>query len=52
LCGTFSSSVGATEEIVLATERDDAQRPFGGVVVDLELAVVGVAVSAGWRERA
>jgi hypothetical protein len=35
--GTFSAGVQSVEEIVLATEIDDA---FGGVVVDLRLPVV------------
>ena len=35
--GAFSSGIRAGEEVVLAAEGDDAQRAFGGVVVDLEL---------------
>ena len=31
------------EKVVLASQGDDAQRAFGGVVVDLELAIVDIA---------
>ena len=41
--GAFSAGVGSAEEVVLSSERDDAQRAFGGVVVDLEMAVVDIA---------
>lgn len=40
--GAFSSGVGTCEDIVLATESDDAQGAFGSVVVDFELAMVEV----------
>ena len=43
----FSAGVRSAEEVVFAAERDDAQRPFGGVVVNLMKRV-----SAGQRERA
>ena len=32
---------------VLASQRDDAQRSFGGVVVDLQLTVVNVSRERG-----
>ena len=43
----FSSGVGACEKVVLAAERDDAQRSFGCVVVDLDGAIVEVACERG-----
>jgi hypothetical protein len=42
-CGAFSAGVGACEEEILASERDDAQRAFSGVVVDLELSIIDIA---------
>ena len=36
LGGAFSSGVRACEQIVFPSERDDAQRSFSGVVVDLD----------------
>ena len=44
--GAFAAGIGTGEEIVLAPERDRAQRAFGGVVVDLDATVLAVA-----RER-
>ena len=41
--GTFAALVGAGEEIVLAAERERPDGTFGGVVVDLEPAVVDEA---------
>lgn len=41
--GAVAAVIGAREQPVLATDRDAAQRSFGGVVVDLEPAVVDVA---------
>jgi len=41
--GAFATGVRACEEIVLTTERNHAQRPFGGVVVDLQMSIVDVA---------
>ena len=38
----FSSGGRFREEEVLASERDAAQRPLGGVAVDLQLAIVNV----------
>ena len=37
-------SVRSREEEVFASEGDDAQRAFGGVVVDLQLAIVGISI--------
>lgn len=45
-CCAFATSVRSGEEIVFSSEGDDAQRAFGGVVVDLDAAIVEVA-----RER-
>lgn len=45
--GTFSACVRSREEEVLASACDDAQRAFGGVVVDLQLAVAGIASEPG-----
>ncbi len=41
--GPFSAGVRPRKEIVLPSERDDAQRAFGGVVVDLQMPVVAAA---------
>ena len=50
--GAFTACVRATKEKILPSKRDDAQRTFGGVVVDLESAVVGIArQGAPSRER-
>jgi hypothetical protein len=38
--GAFAATVGASEEVVLASERDTAQGAFGGRVVDLDYAIV------------
>jgi hypothetical protein len=35
-CGTFATGVGSCEQEILASERDDAQRAFGGVVVGVQ----------------
>ena len=43
----FSAVVGAGEEEVLATQADGAQAAFGGIVVDLDAAVVDVARKRG-----
>ena len=45
--GAFSSWVGAGDKVVLAAERDDTQRAFGCVVVDLDGAIVEVACERG-----
>jgi len=44
--GAFYAGVRSLEEIVLSSERDDAQSAFGGVVVDFQLSIVDEA-----RER-
>jgi ribosomal protein L1 len=41
-CGALPSGVRSDEEIVLATDGNDAQGAFGGVVVDLQLSVVDI----------
>ena len=41
--GAFSAVVGAGEEEVLAAQADGAQTALGGVVVDLDAAVVAIA---------
>ena len=44
--GPFPAHIGAREQIVLAAQGHRPQRPFSGVVVDLDAPVVAVA-----RER-
>jgi hypothetical protein len=44
--GAFSAAVGTGEEIVLFSERDNAQRSFGRAVVHLDGAVIEIS-----RER-
>jgi hypothetical protein len=39
----MTALVGTREQPVLAAQCDSAQRAFGGIVVDLEAAVVGIA---------
>ena len=41
-CGFFAG-LRAAEEVVLAAQSDGAHRAFGGVVVDLEDAVIEIA---------
>ena len=41
--GALAAGVGAGEQLVLPSERDRAQGSLGGVVVDLDAAVVAVA---------
>ena len=41
--GAFAAGIGAGEQVVLAAQSDGAQGTFGGVVVDLDAAVVHVA---------
>ena len=41
--GALAAGVRAGEEVVLAAERHRAQRALGGVVVDVDVAVVAVA---------
>ena len=41
--GALAARVGAGEQVVLAAEGDAAQRALGGVVVDLDAAVVAIA---------
>src|ERR1700722_661019 len=41
-CCAFTTGVRTGEEKVFTSEGDDAQRPLGGVVVDLELFIVDV----------
>ena len=43
----FSACVRSCKEEVLAPEGDDAQRAFGGVVVDFQLAVVDISRERG-----
>jgi hypothetical protein len=43
--------VAAEKRPVVAADRDAADRPLGGVVVDGQIAILGIAVSAVqlWR---
>ena len=41
--GALAAAVGAGEEIVFSSQSDRAQRAFGGVIVDLDPAVVAEA---------
>src|SRR5260370_20959729 len=41
--GTFSARIAAGEEVVLTPQGYASQRAFGGVVVDLDTAVVAIA---------
>ena len=42
--GGVAPAVAAHEEVIFASDADAAQPLFGGVVVDVEIAVVEVAV--------
>ena len=39
----LATAVGAGEQVVASTDSDTAQRPFGGLVIDLDGTVVAVA---------
>src|SRR5690606_40137389 len=39
----LTAGIGTGEQVVLAAERHGPDRPFGGVVVDLDAAVVDIA---------
>ena len=41
-CGAFTTLVRSREEIVFPSQRDDAQRASGSVVVDLNFSIVDV----------
>lgn len=41
--GAFAAGIRTREQIVLAAERNSTQRPFGGVVVDLDPSVADIA---------
>lgn len=41
--GAFAAGVGAGEEPVLAADGEWPDRAFGGIVVDLQIAMVGIA---------
>ena len=41
--GTLAAAVGSGKQEVLPSKSDGTQRPFGGAVVDLQQAIVGVA---------
>ena len=41
--GGAAAAIAAEKKIIFAADRDGAQRVFGGVVVDRQIAVVGVA---------
>lgn len=41
--GAFSTGIRSGKEIILAAEGDAADRTLGGIVVDLDLAIVDVA---------
>ncbi|MBB5058850.1 hypothetical protein HDF16_003573 [Granulicella aggregans] len=45
--GSFFARIRFREEIGLPSERDDAQRAFSGVVIDLQLSVDCVAGERG-----
>ena len=47
-CSTLAARVGTREQIVLPTQRDHAQRSFGGVVIDLQTTVGKRTVLAVW----
>jgi hypothetical protein len=49
--GAVAAGVGTGEQIVLAADRDTAQRPLGGVVVEGEAAVVEASQQRLPRER-
>jgi hypothetical protein len=45
--GAFAAAVGAGEEPVLAADGERPDRTFGGIVVDLQIAAVGIAGERG-----
>ena len=49
--GAFAAGIGAGEQVIFAADGDAAQRPLGGIVVELQAAVVEAANSAFQRER-
>jgi hypothetical protein len=40
---SFSAGIGTGKQVVFAAQGDGAQRPFGGVVVDFDSAVIAEA---------
>lgn len=49
--GAFAAGVGAGEEPVLAADGERPDRAFGGVVVDLQIAMIGIDGQSGQRDR-
>lgn len=45
--GAFATGIRSGEEIVLATERNSADRALGSIVVDLDAAVMKMRISPG-----
>ena len=43
LCSPLATCIRSRKEIILSSKCDHAQRAFGGIIVDLELAVIEVA---------
>src|SRR5689334_17130484 len=41
--GTFTTGIGAGEEIILPAECDGAQCPLGRIVVDLQQPIIAIA---------
>lgn len=45
--GALAAGVGAGEEPVLTADGERPDRAFGGIVVDLQIAMVGIAGERG-----